>query len=63
MNLERIEICYSVQAWGFDGRKAWSYMGQRNTLKEARAREKELRAKYKRVRVLEHKRTVRVVPV
>lgn len=61
MKAEIVEIVYSVSAWGTPYCKGWAYMGQRNTLEEARERQRELRKKYSRVKITEHKRTATVV--
>jgi len=62
MKPEIVEISYTVCAWGIPHYpKRWSYMGQRKTIEEARERREELRKRFKRVRILEHKRTATVV--
>lgn len=58
MRAEVLEIVYTVQVWD---KKRWNYYGQRNDLESARERRGELRLRFKRVRIMEHKRTARVV--
>lgn len=63
MKPEIVEIIYTVQIWDKrpKPRPSWLHYGQRNTLEEARVRQAELRQQFSRVRIIEHKRTVRVV--
>ncbi len=62
MKPEIIEISYSVSVWNFPSYpNRWSFVGQRNTIAEARERKKELRKRFSRVRIIEHKKTSTVV--
>jgi hypothetical protein len=60
---EIVQCVYSVQVWT-SARKpkpGWLYYGQRNTLDEARERREELRERFKRVRVIEHRHSATVI--
>ncbi len=62
MKPEVVEISYTVQVWNCSQRpKAWAHYGQATTILGARKRQQELRSKFKRVRIMEHKRTATIV--
>lgn len=62
MKPETIKISYSVSVWNYPKYpKRWSFLGQRDTIEEARERKKELQKRFNRVRIIEHKRTSTVV--